>query len=210
MGTRHVTMIFKDGDYTVAQYGQWDGYPEGQGATILTFLRDKMDRDVFLTNLAKCRVITPEELKALWVEAGMDPATSDGFVSMDVADRFRKENFHLSRDMGGDILEYIQNSPNGLALRLDLAFAGDSLFCEWAYVVDFDKGTFEVYRGFNQTPLADGERFCHLSSRETSTGATYYPVRLAHSWPLAALPTDEDFINAFRVPEDEEDEETED
>lgn len=28
MGTRHLTAVVIDGDYKVAQYGQWDGYPE--------------------------------------------------------------------------------------------------------------------------------------------------------------------------------------
>ena len=27
MGTRNLTCVFKDGEYKVAQYGQWDGYP---------------------------------------------------------------------------------------------------------------------------------------------------------------------------------------
>ena len=43
MGTRNLTAVYIDGEYKVAQYGQWDGYPEGQGMTALTFLRDKMD-----------------------------------------------------------------------------------------------------------------------------------------------------------------------
>jgi len=28
MGTRNLTCVMKDGQYKVAQYGQWDGYPE--------------------------------------------------------------------------------------------------------------------------------------------------------------------------------------
>jgi len=32
MGTRHLSMAYnKGGEVKVAQYGQWDGYPEGQG-----------------------------------------------------------------------------------------------------------------------------------------------------------------------------------
>ena len=38
MGTRHLICVVSDGDYKVAQYGQWDGYPSGQGAAILEFL----------------------------------------------------------------------------------------------------------------------------------------------------------------------------
>jgi hypothetical protein len=41
MGTRHLTMVVSNNETKVAQYGQWDGYPEGQGVTILTFLRSK-------------------------------------------------------------------------------------------------------------------------------------------------------------------------
>ena len=39
MGTRNLTCVIKDGKYRVAQYGQWDGYPEGQGMNILNFLK---------------------------------------------------------------------------------------------------------------------------------------------------------------------------
>ena len=39
MGTRFLTAVFADGQYRVAQYGQWDGYPEGAGVNILHFLR---------------------------------------------------------------------------------------------------------------------------------------------------------------------------
>lgn len=51
MGTRHLTAVFVDGEYKVAQYGQWDGYPEGQGLTCLEFARsvlaNKTDRAAF-------------------------------------------------------------------------------------------------------------------------------------------------------------------
>lgn len=39
MGTRHLICVFYQGRFVVAQYGQWDGYPEGQGVKILKFLR---------------------------------------------------------------------------------------------------------------------------------------------------------------------------
>ena len=34
MGTRHITVIIKNGKPIVAQYGQWDGYFDGAGVTI--------------------------------------------------------------------------------------------------------------------------------------------------------------------------------
>lgn len=65
MGTRNLTAVYLDGQYKVAQYGQWDGYPEGQGITVLTFLRDKMDLELFKEALRNSSYIPSEELTAL-------------------------------------------------------------------------------------------------------------------------------------------------
>ena len=39
MGTRNLTMVISQEKTKVAQYGQWDGYPEGQGVKILSILK---------------------------------------------------------------------------------------------------------------------------------------------------------------------------
>lgn len=41
MGTRNLTMVKYNGEIKVAQYGQYDGYPSGQGLTALRLCRDK-------------------------------------------------------------------------------------------------------------------------------------------------------------------------
>lgn len=41
MGTRNLTVVIKKAKPVVAQYGQWDGYPSGQGATVLNFLKSR-------------------------------------------------------------------------------------------------------------------------------------------------------------------------
>lgn len=43
MGTRNLVAVQIDGQYKIAQYGQWGGYLEGKGVDVLTFLRDRMD-----------------------------------------------------------------------------------------------------------------------------------------------------------------------
>ena len=58
MGTRNLTAVMIDGEYKVAQYGQWDGYPSGQGLTCLHFLRETMDEDKF-----KAATPNKEEIK---------------------------------------------------------------------------------------------------------------------------------------------------
>ena len=101
----------------------------------------------------------------------------------------------LSRDTAANILNMVYESENGLKLRDNIEFAADSLFCEWAYVIDLDKGTFEVYQGFNQEPLEPTDRFYGLKpepGRLQST-ETYYPVRKIAEYRFTELPSDEEF-----------------
>lgn len=201
MGTRHLTCVVKDGEYKVAQYGQWDGYPSGQGIDILTFLREQLNRDVFLTNLSQAFQPTEEQIKAWWLEVGHDMESSGGFVDHAIAKKFSKNHPSLSRDTGGEILSLIQDSSDPLPVRVYTEFAADSLFCEWAYVVDFDKNTFEVFEGFNHTPLDEDERFYGVTCDDANKG--YHPVRHRKTYQLESLPTDEDFLAELEPQEEE-------
>lgn len=197
MGTRNLTCVVLGGEYKVAQYGQWDGYPSGQGLTALRFCRE-MDKEVFITKLVDLRFLSDEDADAINAELKSDHSLmNEG-----------KKYGHLSRDRGAEILDIVYKAaPGSIKLQDQLHFAADSLFCEYAYVVDFDKNTFEVFRGFNKTPLAEGERFAFLDGKadQEHRADKYTPVKLIHTFDLAALPTDEEFL-AILEPKDEEDE----
>lgn len=108
----------------------------------------------------------------------------------------------FSRNTGAGILEMVQNHSEGMKLQDSINFAADGLFCEWAWVIDLDAGTFEGYCGFGQTPLAENDRFYFLRDLEEDNG--YHGVRLVAKWNLDALPTDEEFLAAFKNDEEEE------
>ena len=58
MGTRNLTMVVdKTGETKIAQYGQWDGYPFGQGLTVLHFLSDKNSVDKLQEKLKLVRFL---------------------------------------------------------------------------------------------------------------------------------------------------------
>ncbi len=198
MGTRSLICVFKDGEYKVAQYSQWDGYPEGQGLDILNFLRNEFDRELFESKLNMIRFGTHEELYNQWKECG---AGDSEWVSMEVADKHTKLYPENSRDTGAKILSIIQNTNKPLILDNSLAFAADSLFCEWAYVIDLDKNIFEVYEGFNQEPLDRNERFSFLDYQPAYRAEKYYPVKLVATFDIDNLPTEEDFLNTFNYDE---------
>ena len=105
MGTRNLTMVFHEGKYKLAQYCQWDGYPTGQGKTVLSFLWDKMDREKFLDRLDKCRILTITEIQPRWKDCGADDS---GYVSLDISRKFKDWWPTLNRDIGAEVLEVIQ------------------------------------------------------------------------------------------------------
>ena len=89
MGTRNLTAVFIGGQYKVAQYGQWDGYPEGNGKKILEFLKSLTKKD-FKIFKAKCQAtqwISEDESKKQWLECGADP--KNDWVTMDVSDKHK-------------------------------------------------------------------------------------------------------------------------
>lgn len=202
MGTRHLICAVKDGKYRIAQYGQWDGYPAGQGASILEFLKSNKV-DALKENMLKCSWLSDEEAEAMWKEFGVD-TKKDRFVSSKIADKFYAKYPELNRDTGAEILTLVADTGSGLKLIDSIDFACDSVFCEWAYVIDFDKNTFEIYKGFNDKPLDKSERFFSENLVNYSSSTTYYPVRLIATYPLSELPTSEDFITQCDPPEDDE------
>lgn len=201
MGTRHLICVVKDGDYRVAQYGQWDGYPGGQGVDILNFLTKEMDREVFESKLGLLSWATDAELHQQWEECGAD---GSDLVSVDIDGVHNTLYPENSRDTGAGILSIIQNLDRPSKLVNQLEFAGDSLFCEWAYVIDLDKNTLEVYEGFNKKRndilLKELERF----SKFLKTEGEYDPVKLAKSFKLDNLPSGEEFVAAFSKDEAED------
>ena len=192
-GTRNLTIVIVNDTVHIAKYCQWDGFPEGQGKTILEFLRDKMDKDKFIQKLKKCSMIESgdKKIEKSWISCGKEPDID--FVSLDVSEKFHKVFPNFSRNVGGNILELVQNSENGVETINDFNFAGDSLFCEWTYVINFDSNFFEVYKGFNKTKLTKHDMFYSLQK----IGSEYYPVKLVRKYNLKYLPTNEAFINYF-------------
>lgn len=192
MGTRNLTAVMCDNKYIVAQYGQWDGYPSGQGVTALEFLKKKFDKDLFLK---KCELIhqpSENELKKDYVKCGADPNSE--WIDLKTSDKFNALHPYLSRDNGAGILEMIQNATKPFWLKNKIEFAHESLFCEWCYVIDLDKDTFEVYEGFNQCPLNEGDRF-YVKDQKTKNG--YYSVRLRKTYSLKKLPSVKKFLEDF-------------
>lgn len=193
MGTRNLTCVYMNGEYKVAQYRQWDGYPEGLGTYILKFLKS-VNIQLFKNAVSKVSFLTKEEFDDI---NKVIKATRETIPDYD----WTKDFPHLSRDCGGEILNQIVF--NGVTkVKNSLDFAKDSLLCEWGYVIDLDMNKFEVYSGFNREPLTASDRF-YFNGEKAENDYEYYPIKKIAEFDLNDLPTEEEFLEHFKCEDDE-------
>lgn len=133
MGTRHLqTVIDRNGVKRISQYGQWDGYPSGQGLDILNFLKSA-DLKKYAENVEKITEITEEQAKMV-----------------NATNQWEKQYPHLARDCGSRIHKLIQEGKVKFIALMDSEEA--EKWCEGFYEIDLSKMTFtSEYHGTTRT-----------------------------------------------------------
>tara|TARA_B100000575_G_scaffold146072_1_gene116579 strand:+ start:928 stop:1500 length:573 start_codon:yes stop_codon:yes gene_type:complete len=190
MGTRHLTIVVKDEKVRVAQYGQWDGYPDYTGKGILNILREELDGIV--NGLDNC----------LWVDDGIlenmrkhVEEVSKTSIEGDWMTSEQSEVYHdlypeQHRSTGYKILKMVADSQTPLYLRNSFEFANEPIWCEWAYVIDLDSGKFETYSN-----RGEGGQGIFARLGEDTVG-------MVASYDLDELPSEEEYMQQF-IQEDE-------
>lgn len=183
MSTRGFVGFVVYGDEKIT-FNHYDSYPEGVGQKWLQWLRSSPALSSVRERAAQLQMIPGERLQ--------DERDGDE----DIDDTLLRNASRVAQ-MGHVLPEELLDA--GAAID-DHEFPLDSLFAEYGYLVNLDDEVFECYRGFQTAPHANG-RFARRVRRDgkmvSSAGTTYYPVALTMSWPLSALPSDEEFAQAF-------------
>lgn len=138
MGTRGLTKVIdRDNVLKVAQYGQWDHYPEGQGVSILSYLtKDHYAVEELELALDKCYFTTEAEREAIYADYNTRyPETTH-------LKKFSSMIPSLSRDTGGDILNVVRWSAGTVPLMDESEFENDDLFCEGVYEINYNTNKF--------------------------------------------------------------------
>lgn len=138
MGTRGLTKVVDaNGVIKVAQYGQWDHYPAGQGVTILNFLtRDNYAVEELELALDKCHFVDDVEREKIYADYNAKyPETTH-------MKKFSSILPSLSRDTCGDILSVVRWSAGPVPLVDESNFEADGLFCEGVYEVNYQTKLF--------------------------------------------------------------------
>ena len=169
MGTRHlIVVIDRKGTLEVAQYGQWDGYPSGQGIDVLKFAKNKsllneLEKKFDIIKFYNDTHEIDRWIKQYGIRAEIESSMHISDQARVVGGRTDSDvywwNTTQTRDLGADSLTALINldtkrlpqEHNGyIYLFNDIEFLKDSLFCEWAYIIDLHTNKLLVLEGFNE------------------------------------------------------------
>lgn len=216
MGTRGAFGVIIGEEEKIA-YNHFDSYPDGKGIEVLGWLRSVVDEgrlDEIKKLAHKVRVVDENSKPT-----ARDKQKLRSFTNLNVADQSEDDWYCLTREMQGDL-----GLTLGSGYMLDRSnFPLDSLFCEWAYIVDLDAEVFEVYAGFQKTLPKQGRwkgrptlaedtenyiahlEWCHENDRKPfrKRRAEYKAIEMIASWPLDELPGDDHFLSALGRQEEE-------
>ena len=143
MGTRG-GVGFRINGVDKVTYNHYDSYPECLGKNVLEFLKscdlDELKGKVEKIELLKgIDVPTPELI---------EKAKEMGIIDLGVSNQSLDDLYCVMRGAQGDL-----NAYSELGYMVDGSdFLIDSLFCEYAYIVNFDDNVLECYKGFNHDP----------------------------------------------------------
>lgn len=181
MSTRGLLAFHVDGQ-TKATYNHSDSYPGGLGLTALEFCRQFAGEhgDILRSEVRELKPIaaphtapTAEE----WEKFSQFASTAVGRSG----ERSWYQLLRQTQGQPGKILAagYFEDAFD---------FGTDSLFCEWAFVVDLDAGNLDAYGGFN-TAVEPVGLWADKPGRDE-----YKPITRVASFPLADLPSGQDFL----------------
>ncbi len=140
MGTRGAIGFWKDGEHKVT-YNHFDSYPDGLGNDVLTFVNKYTVNEL---NMAF------EKIKL--IEEGSKPTEEqikqcEKYTDLAVSNQSTTDWYCLLREAQGDLEAY----ANAGFMPNNQEFLNDSLFCEWAYIINLTNDVLEVYKGFQQS-----------------------------------------------------------
>lgn len=180
MSTRGLYGVrYQERDYLA--YNHCDSYPNGLGNELieelktvsLGWIKKKVNK---LQLVNKSMNPTPEQIAEL-----------SKFTNLGVGEQSHADWYCLLRETQGSLIKTLEAGY----MMDDAEFIKDSLFCEFAYIINLDNNTLEFYRGFQEKPHKKG-RYSHLRKiRVNNEGNTYenkyYSCALKKVFPLNKL-----------------------
>ncbi len=182
-----------NGVYKIA-YNHMDSYPDGLGAEVVNFASKKKNiknlkkRIPFVKMVSNNDTPTKEDIKKY-----------SNYANLSVSDQSKKDWYCLLRNTQG-VETFEEIAAGNVEVMIDsFEFLRESLFCEFAYIINLDEEKLEFYEGFNKKSQEDNPLpFDQKPDKENG----YYPVRFKGSCNLFNIP--KKWIKKFYPKEEEE------
>lgn len=198
MGTQGAVGVKSAGQLFIT-YNQFDSYPSELGRNMVDFCRDLTEETITtLKERFKHVKLVEEDGKATLEE--QKRYIKAGYYDDSVSKSSPEEWYCLLRKLQG--MGYLPAVLEGKCQHwIDSAnFLEDSLFCEYAYIIDLDEEDLWFFRGFNKEEDKNSPLPFPQVPNKDDDGA-YYPVRFKGKAALAKIP--DNWVALF-YPEEEE------
>lgn len=198
MSTRGLYGIRKNG-IDKCTYNHSDSYPDWLGKKVLEFCAtNSVER---LSRLFDNIEMVTED--ATPTEEQIEICKKAGYVNLDVINRSEKDWYCLLRNLQGNFKAYTKciEDDSRVFMTDGVGFIEDSLFCEYAYIINIDDEVLEYYEGFQKTPQIDNR----YGTTPDDNG--YYPCKLEFTIPLDEIGFEnvDKFVTKMETGLDEED-----
>ena len=152
-------------------YNHCDSYPSSLGIVVISFIKSTPISE--LKTIAENIILIKNRSKPTKKQIGQCKKWAD----LSVSEKSLNDWYCLLHKTQGDLNVY----KDGLTYMIDSnEFLFDSLFCEWAYIINIDTNTLEVYKGVNESKTALGRYASNTLDKEN----VYYGVALINEIPL--------------------------
>lgn len=175
MGTRGTYGLRKDGIDKLT-YNHWDSYPDCLGKTVVEFCKNHSIEE--LNNIFNKIIMVKEN--HIPTERQIKDCIENGYADFSVADGIETNWYCLLRNCQGD-LECLAKAEEYAYMTDSEDFIKDSLFCEYAYIINLDDKVLEFYKGFQTSPQV-GNRYG--TEKHNGYRDDYYPCKLSLTFPL--------------------------
>ena len=175
MSTRGLFGFRKDGKDKLT-YNHFDSYQDYLGRVMAKFCAEHKVSEL----KAVCDSIELVDEESTPTIEQITKCVKAGYYDLNVSTQSVGDWYCILREMQGNPEEYAKNFKNGHGTYMidSHEFIQNSLFCEYAYIINLDTEKLEFWIGFQHRAQA-GNRY-----GETTNGRGYYPCRLLLEIPL--------------------------
>lgn len=180
MGTRGL-LGFRIDNKDKLMYNHFDSYPDCLGKKVVKFCRKIASRKqgfrTIIDSVRSLRTVSKKDKPSI---EDQEKLIALNLYNGTVSD---EDWYCLLHGIQGNLDEYLRA---GMIID-NQSFIYDSLFCEWAYIINLDSMDLEIYGGFRKEKHSLGRYGISEIGRNPNEDG-YFPCALLSKYPLDSIP----------------------